>query len=116
MRVWLFLGWFSVVHCLTTTPIRNLITVQAFTSSLSNIINREFTLDTSVLNDITQRHAHLQSDFMYCGILFTTLCIEYNYNEKNWKNISLYTYNRKIFQAGLLFLFFFLSRNVESVF
>jgi len=98
------------------TPIRGLVTGQAFTSSLLQNINQEFITDDSVIQDIFEYHTHLQWDFVYTTLFGLTLYLQYNLNvnKTNWEHIPLYKVYRRRFNALLTILFIVLARNVQS--
>ncbi len=98
------------------TPIRGLVTGQAFTSSLLKNINQEFITDDSVIQDIFEYHTHLQWDLVYTRLFGLTLYLQYNLNvnKTNWEHILLYTVYRRRFNAVLTILFILLTRNVQS--
>jgi len=98
-----------------TTPIRTIITAQAFASSISNIVNEEFITDNGIIKDMFQNHQHMEADIIYTGLVASAIYIQYNYYlNKNWENIELYKKNRKTFNMILLFLFIVLTRNIEN--
>jgi hypothetical protein len=97
-----------------TTPIRSIITAQAFASSISNIVNEEFVSDYSIVKDIFQNHQHVEADIIYTGMLASAIYVQINLYNKNWENIELYKNNRKVFNMILLFLFIVFTRNVEN--
>jgi hypothetical protein len=117
MRTFLVFGFcvYFVGFCYGfTTPIRNIITAQAFASSISNIVNEEFVSDNSLVKDIFENHRHLEADVIYAGILAAAIYVQIDLQNKNWENIDLYKKNRKTFNMILLFIFIVLTRNIEN--
>ena len=102
--------------CFTTsTPLRKIVTLQAISSSVITMINREFIADSSsIYNDLVTYHSHIQADLFYTSILAFTLFIEHSYYQKKWKNIIIYENERKMTNVIITLLFILLTRNVDN--
>lgn len=106
--------------CNGFTPIRQLISSQAFTASLTNMVNRELINDsvaTNLYNDIFTHHYHVEKDLFYISILIATMYIEYNNCHENfykWNKIMLFQNQNKIIKSFITFMFFMFIRNVET--
>jgi len=79
----LMVGTAGAGLCNGFTPIRSLVTSQAFTSSVLNTINQEFVFDNDVVKDIFQSNLHLGTDLLYTAILGYTVYLQYQNNKKN---------------------------------
>jgi len=106
------LGYFPMYHSFTT-PLRKIVTIQAISSSLSNVINREFISDDSLLNDLVTYHRHIEADIIYSSILTFSLFVEYQYYYKKWNNVEFYKQQHRYITIILTFLFIMLTRNVQ---
>ena len=98
------------------TPIRNIITSQAFSSSLINGINEEFITDTSVVKDLFQYHLHVQADVLYTAVFVVTLYLQYQMfmEKKNWDDIDLYKIYRRRFNTLIMVFFIVFVRNIDN--
>jgi len=102
--------------CYGFTPVRSLVTSQAFASSVINTINQEFVIDNDVVKDIFQHDLHLSTDIFYTMILGYTIYLQYNFqiNKKNWDNIELYSSIRRRTNSILTILFIIFIKNVDN--
>jgi hypothetical protein len=98
------------------TPIRNIVTGQAFTSSLLNNINQEFISENNVINDIVHYHLHPELDVIYTSVFAVTLYLQYIFyiEKKNWEDIELYSVYRKRFNMLLMVLFIVFAKNIDN--
>jgi hypothetical protein len=98
------------------TPIRNIITSQAFSSSLINGINEEFITDTGVVKDLFQYHLHVQADILYTAVFVVTLYLQYQMfmEKKNWDDIALYNIYRRRFNTLIMVFFIVFVRNIDN--
>jgi hypothetical protein len=103
-------------HSYGFTPIRSIITSQAFTESLINNINQEFVTDGGVVKDIFQYHLHPELDIAYIGIFMGTAYLQYCMfiDRKNWDNVELYQKSRRGFNAFLMIMFIIFVRNIDN--
>jgi hypothetical protein len=104
------------IVCYGFTPIRNIITSQALTSSLLNSINEEFVTDTNVIKDLFQYHLHVQADILYTGLFVATAYLQYTMfiDKRNWDDIDLYQIYRRRFNMILTVLFIVFVRNIDN--
>jgi len=104
------------ISCYGFTPIRNIVTGQAFTSSLLNNINQEFISENNVINDIVHYHLHPELDIIYTTAFLVTLYLQYSFyiEKKNWEDIELYNVYRKRFNMLLMVLFIVFAKNIDN--
>ena len=104
------------ICCYGFTPIRNIVTTQAFTSSLLNNINQEFISENNVINDIVHYHLHPELDVIYTSVFAVTLYLQYIFyiEKKNWEDIELYSVYRKRFNMLLMVLFIVFAKNIDN--
>jgi hypothetical protein len=100
----------------TITPIRNIITSHAFSSSVLKNINEEFITDTTVINDLLQYHSHIPLDILYTTLFVISIWYQFSTidNRKNWEDIELYKDYRRKFNMILLFIFILFFRNIDN--
>ena len=103
-------------NAFTLTPVRNIITSQAFSSSLINGINEEFITDTGIVKDLFQYHLHVPLDILYTSIFIASLYYQISTfdDKKNWEDIALYKDYRRRFNMGLMFVFILFVRNIDN--
>jgi len=106
----------TIVSGFAYTPIRSLVTSQAFTSSVINTINQEFVIDNDIVKDIFQRQLHIGSDIFYTLVLGYTIYLQFQFQNsgKNWDNIELYSTIRRRTNSLLMVLFIVFIKNVEN--
>jgi hypothetical protein len=112
----LVFGTHMVCIGFTLTPVRNIITTQAFSSSLINNINQEFISDGSVMKDLFQYHYHIPADILYTSMFMATLYYQLSTldDKKNWEDIALYQTYRRRFNMLLMFMFVVFVRNIDN--
>jgi len=100
----------------TLTPVRSIITSQAFSESLINNINQEFISDGSVMKDLFQYHYHIPADILYTSMFLATLYYQISTldDKKNWEDIALYQTYRRRFNMLLMFMFVVFVRNIDN--
>ena len=98
------------------TPVRSIVSSQAFTSSLLRNINQEFISDNSVVKDIVQYHLHPELDLIYTSMFGLTLYLQYSMymNRSNWEDIDLYIIQRRRFNIFIMVIFVIFVRNVDN--
>jgi hypothetical protein len=103
-------------HSYGFTPIRSIVTTQAFTESFINNINQEFVTDGGVVKDIFQYHLHPELDIVYTVVFMGTAYLQYNMfiDKKNWDNVELYQKSRRAFNAFLTIIFIIFIRNIDN--
>jgi len=104
------------IQSFTLTPVRSIITSQAFSSSLLNGINEEFISDTGIVKDLFQYHLHIPLDILCASVFVITFWYQIStMNErKNWEDIGLYNEYRRRFNMVLMFLFIVFVRNIDN--
>ena len=98
------------------TPVRSIVSSQAFTSSLLRNINQEFISDNAVVKDIVHYHLHPELDLIYTGMFGLTLYLQYSMymNRSNWEDIDLYIIQRRRFNIFIMVIFVIFVRNVDN--
>ena len=98
------------------TPVRGIITSQAFSESLINNINQEFISDGGVMKDLFQYHYNIPADIIYTLFFMTTLYYQISTldNKKIWDDIDLYQTYRRRFNMILMFMFVIFVRNIDN--
>jgi len=98
------------------TPVRSIISSQAFSESLINNINQEFISDGGVMKDLLQYHYHIPADIVYTSMFLATLYYQLSTldNKKNWEDIALYQRYRRRFNMLLMFIFVVFVRNIDN--
>lgn len=108
--------FYTHVVCNAFTPVRNIITTQAFSSSLINNINQEFITDGGVMKDLLQYHYHIPADILYTSMFMATLYYQLSTldDKKNWEDIALYKTYRRRFNMILMVMFVIFVRNIDN--
>ena len=103
-------------NAFTLTPVRSIITSQAFSSSLINNINQEFISDGGVVKDLLQYHYHIPADIVCTSMFLATLYYQLSTldDKKNWEDIALYQTYRRRFNMLLMFMFVIFVRNIDN--
>jgi hypothetical protein len=98
------------------TPVRSIITSQAFSESLINNINQELISDGGVVKDLFQYHYHIPADIVYTTLFITTVYYQISTidDRKNWEDIELYKDYRRRFNMALMFVFILFVRNIDN--
>jgi hypothetical protein len=98
------------------TPVRSIITSQAFSESLINNINQEFISDGGVMKDLLQYHYHIPADILYTSMFLATLYYQISTldDKKVWEDIALYQTYRRRFNMLLMFMFVVFVRNIDN--
>ena len=98
------------------TPVRGIITSQAFSSSLINNINQEFISDGGVVKDLFQYHLHIPADIIYTSLFIAAAYYQISTldDRKIWEDIELYQRYRRRFNIILMFMFVVFVRNVDN--
>lgn len=114
----MFLVFGSPLGCtaFTMTPLRTIITSQAFSSSLINNINQEFISDGGVVKDLFQYHYNIPADIIYTSLFIAAAYYQISTldDRKIWEDIELYQRYRRRFNIILMFMFVVFVRNVDN--
>jgi hypothetical protein len=116
--VCLFEGFCSV-HALIPpfTPIRLIVTGEAFTSSLTENFYREFP-ENLVMTTVFKTRFHPELDILYLGLIALSMYSRYQniggVGNSRWSTVPGYSKIHKCTNMFLLFIMLVLTKNVEN--
>jgi hypothetical protein len=98
------------------TPLRGMITSQAFGSSLLQTINEELITDDSIVKDIVTSKYQPEILAVYTLVFGAAMYLQYYFllRRSSWENIDQYRRDRRIFSCIMTIFFLLFVRNVEN--
>lgn len=100
------------------SPLRILVSIEAFTSSLTSGLNKEIASEDIIINSIFKSHFHPELDLLYTGLLGLSLVNKLGNNvtetENRWSTITIYNTISKHTRIVLFIIMIVFTKNIEN--
>jgi hypothetical protein len=98
------------------SPLKKIVSSQAILSTIANRANIELINESIIIQEITNFNRHPLINTITIGMVIGTYIIYYktSFIEQRWRNIEIYSNQRRLVNIVLLVFLIIFVRNVES--